>query len=110
MTVRPSSCTRILLAAGVACCLMVAGVAAQSGRASDGKSTAKTFRTAWGEPDLQGLWANRTVTPLERPQAFAGKQTLTPEEKARLEKSSIESTDRDRREGARQTDVARAYN
>jgi hypothetical protein len=88
----------------------MAVVLAQADGRTNGKPEAKQFKTAWGEPDLQGIWANRTVTPLERPKAFAGKQALTPEEIARLEKSSLANTDRDRHEGAPQTDVARAYN
>jgi hypothetical protein len=64
----------------------------------------------WGEPDLQGIWANRTVTPLERPKAFAGKEVLTDTEVAQVEKRSFENTDRDRRGGRAETDVARAYN
>jgi hypothetical protein len=90
--------------------MTVTVVTAQKSRAADTNSSAKAFRTPWGDPDLQGIWANRTVTPLERPQVFAGRETLTVEEISRLEKSSLENTDRDRREGARQTDVARAYN
>ena len=34
-------------------------------------------RTPWGDPDLQGMWANNNATPLQRPEAFAGKETLT---------------------------------
>ena len=39
-------------------------------------------RTPWGHPDLQGVWDYRTITPLERPGAFSGKQLLTDEEAA----------------------------
>ena len=35
-----------------------------------------------GKPDLQGVWAFRTITPLERPRQFGDKQTLTAEEAA----------------------------
>ena len=42
-------------------------------------------RTAAGHPDLQGIWGNNSVTPLERPDAVAGKATLTAEELARVE-------------------------
>ncbi|MCY4658260.1 MAG: hypothetical protein OXF93_00400 [Acidobacteria bacterium] len=42
-------------------------------------------RTAWGAPDLQGVWDYRTLTPLQRPQEFAGKETLTAEEAAAYE-------------------------
>jgi len=34
-------------------------------------------RTPDGHPDLQGIWTNATITPLERPAALAGKATLT---------------------------------
>jgi len=34
-------------------------------------------KTAWGDPDLQGFFTNATVTPLERPSEFAGKEFLT---------------------------------
>jgi hypothetical protein len=33
-------------------------------------------RTAWGDPDLQGVWNYAAGTPLERPAEFAGKATL----------------------------------
>ncbi|MGE3177197.1 MAG: hypothetical protein AB7O32_06990 [Vicinamibacterales bacterium] len=68
------------------------------------------FTTPWGEPDLQGIWANRSVTPFERPRAFGDRATLSAEERAAIEKASVANTDRDRRQGARETDVARAYN
>ena len=42
-------------------------------------------RTPDGRPDLQGVWANNTATPLERPQALGDKAVLTDEELARLE-------------------------
>ena len=39
-------------------------------------------RTADGHPDLQGVWTNNSATPMERPAAFEGKDTLTDEELA----------------------------
>ena len=30
------------------------------------------LRTAWGAPDLQGVWDFRTLTPMERPDASSG--------------------------------------
>ncbi len=47
-------------------------------------------RTPWGDPDLQGIWSNQTPTPLERPDALAGKATLSAEEAAEFEKTSLE--------------------
>ena len=34
-------------------------------------------RTAWGQPDLQGVWDFATMTPLERPAEYAGQTTLS---------------------------------
>src|SRR4029453_9489037 len=47
-------------------------------------------RTPWGDPDLQGIWSNQTPTPLERPDALAGKTTLTEEEAAEFERTSLD--------------------
>ena len=45
-------------------------------------------RTPDGHPDLQGIWTNATITPLERPAALANKPTLTDAEPAALEKAA----------------------
>ena len=42
-------------------------------------------RAADGQPDLQGVWDFRTITPLERPASLADRETLTDEEIAELE-------------------------
>ena len=42
-------------------------------------------RTSAGHPDLQGVWANNSATPLERPAAFGDTAELTDEERAELE-------------------------
>ena len=47
-------------------------------------------RTAWGDPDLQGVWDYRTVTPMERPEEFEGQAFLTVEEAAELEQRAVE--------------------
>ena len=36
--------------------------------------------TPWGDPDLQGIWHSSGATPMERPDAFAGRETLSEEE------------------------------
>ena len=43
-------------------------------------------RTPWGDPDLQGTWDFTTITSLERPAAFAGREFLTESEAATLER------------------------
>jgi hypothetical protein len=53
----------------------------------------ETPRTPWGDPDLQGMWVNNSATPLERPNAFQGKETLTDEELQELKKKAAEVLD-----------------
>ncbi|PYT17451.1 MAG: hypothetical protein DMG59_07330 [Acidobacteria bacterium] len=67
-------------------------------------------RTRDGHPDLQGIWTNNTLTPLERPAEFRSKPNVTEAEAAQYEKRVVEQRDRDRRDGDADTDVARAYN
>ena len=43
-------------------------------------------RTPWGDPDLPGIWSNQTPTPLERPDALAGKTHRTEAEAAEFDK------------------------
>jgi hypothetical protein len=42
-------------------------------------------RTSWGDPDLQGVWDYRTITPLERRPEFGDRELYTEEEVAQLE-------------------------
>ncbi|MEX0618839.1 MAG: hypothetical protein WDZ76_14940 [Pseudohongiellaceae bacterium] len=42
-------------------------------------------RTASGQPDLQGVWTNKTMTPLTRSQEFGDLRALSPEQVATLE-------------------------
>ena len=67
-------------------------------------------RTSWGHPDLQGTWSTATITPFERPAELAGKEFLTREEAATFERLTRERTNRDRRDGGAEADLARAYN
>jgi hypothetical protein len=60
--------------------------------------------------DLQGVWTNTTITPLERPVNLAGKQVFTPEEAAKYEKETNQRNDADNRESNPEADVNHAYN
>ena len=47
-------------------------------------------RTAWGAPDLQGVWDFRTITPLQRPERYGDREFLTQEEAATLEQGAVD--------------------
>ena len=47
-------------------------------------------RTPDGQPDLQGIWTNPTITPFERPSEFAGKPVLTEKEAAEVEQRAAQ--------------------
>jgi hypothetical protein len=71
-----------LLAVGMAAVCLTPDVVAGQAQAA-GK--AWTQRTPDGQPDLQGIWVNATITPFERPSEFATKEFLTEKEAADLE-------------------------
>lgn len=60
LVVAPVLLTAIVLAASVSVAGQVAAPAS---------SAWTPPHTAWGDPDLQGLWSNNTTTPFERPSA-----------------------------------------
>jgi hypothetical protein len=58
----------------------------QRGAASHGSYTAP--RNAFGQPDLEAVWTNDSITPLQRPTAWANKTTLTDAEVQQLQRAS----------------------
>ena len=98
---------------------VVAGQAPRATTATPAANSATSLRTPWGEPDLQGIWSNPVVTPLERPAEFGTREFLTAEEFTKLQQQLLErnkAPGRDSRTVAGQPakgtekDVARAYN
>src|SRR5437870_3833993 len=80
----------------IAIAFLKAGVVPVAGQSAAAKTPvpAKAWtplRTAWGDPDLQGIWNNSTITPIERPKELAGKQVLTNDEVATLEEQAAQS-------------------
>ena len=68
----------------------------------------QALRTPWGEPDLQGIWNNRFVTPLERPKEFGTREFLTEDEIAAAERQLVEQAKRPGRDSRRSTRPAAA--
>ena len=60
------------------------------------KNTWTPPRTAWGAPDLRGVWDYRTITPFERPGELAGKKILSDDEAAEFEAREVKRRDKDR--------------
>jgi hypothetical protein len=86
--------TSIPVAVGLACLLanlpfLSSRVNGQSNgdRAKSGDRPAARGmpRTSFGKPDLGGIWDFATITPLERPAQFAGKEFLTEAEAKHIE-------------------------
>jgi hypothetical protein len=88
--------------------VILAGTLSAQSKAGQGKYNPP--RTPDGQPDLQGVWTNVTITPLERPANFAGKEFFTPAEARQYEKDTVDRNNADRRDGGAQADLNRAYN
>src|ERR1700754_578409 len=69
----------------IATASIIAGLAVS---AADAQGAYRAPRTYLGQPDLQGVWTNETVTRLERPIEMGERLVLTPEETAEADKGS----------------------
>jgi len=93
------------LAAGLAALLIAGAAAAQP-------TPYAPPHTAWGDPDLQGLWSNASLTVLERPKWATG-LVLTPAEAAKAEanyKAMLAENDKARDAPAQGGDGVGGYN
>ena len=78
--------------------------------AAQSKAKYNPPRTPDGQPDLQGVWTNITITPLERPANLADQAFFTAAEARQYEKETVDRNNADRRDGGAQADLGRAYN
>src|SRR5712671_2013732 len=86
----------------VVACGLAAGAAAVAAQAKFPASSASAAPRAWvlertpdGHPDFHGVWANNTVTPLQRPAQWEGKERLTDREVADLQKFAAQIVEND---------------
>jgi len=81
------NCIAALIAVALAAATVVAQGPQGAARpaAAGATSTYKAPRTADGHPDLQGVWANNSVTPMTRPPQWKDKETLTDQEVKELQ-------------------------
>ncbi|HEV8316417.1 MAG TPA: hypothetical protein VGQ10_03370 [Vicinamibacterales bacterium] len=76
--------------------LAAVSVMAQAPKSAKATASGRALpRTAWGAPDLQGVWDFRTVTPLERPKDLSGKAVLNDVEAAEFEQQQNVRNNRD---------------
>ena len=95
----PIRCLTALLVVTAGIVLAPAPVAAQSSEPE------APPRTPWGQPDLQGVWDFRTITPLQRPEELGDQAFLTEEEVANLERTVIDRNIELANREARRTEV-----
>jgi hypothetical protein len=90
--------TRVLPLAVVLFAAVSLGTAAVRAQAPARAATAKESsyavpRTTWGDPDFQGVWDYRSITPLERRPELGDREFYTDEEIAALESNAARRMD-----------------
>jgi hypothetical protein len=97
--------------AAVAIIVVALAVTGMPGAAGGGGDA---LRTPWGDPDLQGIWSNSVLVPLERDPKFGTRAMMTQEEHGQALAELLKRNagpGRDSRENVgTEKDVARAYN
>ncbi len=94
----------------------VALLAAALPAAEDASGDARDWappRTAWGVPDLRGVWDFRTITPLERPTQLGDQEVFDEAQAAEFRVEELGRRDKDRRASdgiSAEQDVRNAYN
>src|SRR6266446_3327234 len=94
----------IAAAASAAISVSVTRTSAQAPAVSGVKTP--PLKTAWGEPDLQGIWTDEFDTPLQRPGKYANQEFFTEAQRAELDQ--VRSGILNRR--ATERDVNNGYN
>jgi hypothetical protein len=96
----------IAVAASAAISVSVTRTSAQAPAVSGAALITPPLKTAWGEPDLQGIWTDEFDTPLQRPAKYANQEFFTEAQRAELDQ--VRSGILNRR--ATERDVNHGYN
>jgi hypothetical protein len=103
----------VLLVAGLlrVMSVSVSGQTPARAGAPPAKADQPSLKTAWGDPNLQGIWTDEYQTPLQRPAKYAGREFFTDAEIAALDKqrAAIPGRPRVRPGIGSEADVAGAY-
>jgi len=102
--------TAMVVIAAAAAAVISASIgptAAQSQSATAAIQTATTpLKTAWGEPDLQGIWTDEFDTPFQRPAKYADQEFFTEAQRRELDRERSALLSR----RATERELAGAYN
>src|SRR5579871_6400554 len=77
----------IAATASTAVSVSVTPASAQAPAVSGAALKAAPLKTAWGEPDLQGIWTNEFDTPLQRSAKYANQEFFTEAQRAELDQA-----------------------
>src|SRR5271170_4506834 len=77
----------IAAAASAAISVSVTPTSAQAPAVSGAALKTPPLKTAWGEPDLQGIWTDEFDTPLQRPAKYANQEFFTEAQRAELDQA-----------------------
>ena len=99
------------LAVTIVVVIALAGIVGVPGASREGGDSP---RTPWGDPDLQGIWSNNILVPLQRSKEFGTRAFMTEAEHAKALAELLKQNERpgrdSRDDSGTEKDVARAYN
>src|SRR5882672_10470952 len=75
-----------IVAVAASAAVSVSVTSAQAPAVSGAVPNIPPLKTAWGEPDLQGIWTEEFDTPMQRPPRYGNQEFFTEQQRADLDK------------------------